>query len=180
MKQLSIYVPVQRRAADFRSFALFDTFRHKGLWRRPALFLAIMGVSAILCYSRYPQEGALLLGTILAVLGLALPLSWYLSYEHSIRAQSKKMGLLKGPRRAYTLIFQDDGIQVSPDQGKTFTPLSWDQVTGVYRRSGITYLYVGDHAYLLPHSQAREGAGPLWDMMKRCLPAGKLHDLNPS
>ena len=60
------------------------------------------------------------------------------------------------------------------------TCVSWDQVTGVYRRSGITYLYVGDHAYLLPHSQAREGAGPLWDMMKRCLPAGKLHDLNPS
>ena len=180
MKQLSIYVPVQIRAADFRSFALFDTFRHKGLWRRPALFLAIMGVRAPWAHPRPPGEGALCLAPTRAGWGLARPLSGSLGYEHSTRAQSKKRGLLKGPRRAYTLIFQDDGIQVSPDQGKTFTPLSWDQVTGVYRRSGITYLYVGDHAYLLPHSQAREGAGPLWDMMKRCLPAGKLHDLNPS
>ena len=116
-----------------------------------------MGVSAILCYSRYPQEGALLLGTILAVLGLALPLIWYLSYEHSIRTQSKKMGLLKGPRRAYTLIFQDDGIQVSPDQGRP-SPPELGQVTGVYRRSGITYLYVGTMPTCCP--TARPGKGP--------------------
>ena len=157
MKQVSIYVPVQITASDFRTFALFDTFQRKKLWRRPALFIAIMEVSAVLCYSRYPQEGSLLLGTILAVLGLALPLIWYLSYEHSLHTQAKKMGLLKGPRRAYTLVFQDSGIQVSSNQGKTYSPLSWSQVTQVYRRSSITYLYVGDHAYLLPHSQVQEG-----------------------
>ena len=71
MKQPSIHIPVQISAAEFRAFALFDTFRHKQQWRRPAVFLLIMGVSAALCYSRYPQEGALLLGTILLVLGLA-------------------------------------------------------------------------------------------------------------
>ena len=151
MKQVSIYVPVQITASDFRTFALFDTFQRKKLWRRPALFIAIMEVSAVLCYSRYPQEGSLLLGTILAVLGL-----------------------LKGPRRAYTLVFQDSGIQVSSDQGKTYSPLSWSQVTQVYRRSSITYLYVGDHAYLLPHSQVQEGIDALWSLLGRHLPAGQL------
>lgn len=120
----------------------------------------------MLCYSRYPQEGSLLLGTILAVLGLALPLIWYLSYEHSLHTQAKKMGLLKGPRRAYTLVFQDSGIQVSSDQGKTYSPLSWSRVTQVYRRGSITYL--------LPHSQVQEGIDALWSLLGRHLPAGQL------
>lgn len=84
------------------------------------------------------------------------------------------MGLLKGPRRAYTLVFQDSGIQVSSDQGKTYSPLSWSQVTQVYRRGSITYLYVGDHAYLLPHSQVQEGIDALWSLLGRHLPAGQL------
>ena len=174
-KQPSIYVPVQIDAAAFRRFALFDTFQRKKQWRRPAVFAAILGVSAALCYSRYPQEGALLLGSILLALGLGLPLLWYLTYEHSLHAQSKKMGLLRSPRRAYTLVFQDEGIQVSQDLGKSFTPVPWASVTAVYRRSDITYLYVGDHAYLLPHSQAREGADALWAMLGRRLPADRLH-----
>ena len=176
MKQPSIHIPVQISAAEFRAFALFDTFRRKRQWRRPAVFLLIMGVSAALCYSRYPQEGALLLGTILLVLGLALPLTWYLLYEHSLHVQAKKMGLLQGPRRAYTLVFQDDGIQISADQGKTFAPLGWDAVTDVYRRAGITYLYAGDHAYLLPHAQIREGSAAFEAMLSRCLPPEKLHE----
>ena len=84
------------------------------------------------------------------------------------------MGLLKGPRRAYTLVFQDSGIQVSSDQGKTYSPLSWSQVTQVYRRSSITYLYVGDHAYLLPHSQVQEGIDALWSLLGRHLSAGQM------
>lgn len=174
MKQVSIYVPVQITASDFRTFALFDTFQRKKLWRRPALFIAIMEVSAVLCYSRYPQEGSLLLGTILIVLGLGMPLVWYLSYEHSLHTQAKKMGLLKGLRRAYTLIFQEDGIQVSQDLGKSFSPVAWDAVTAAYRREDITYLYVGDHAYLLPHSQVQEGIDALWALLGRHLPAGQL------
>ena len=174
MKQISIHVPVQIDGAVFRRFALFDTFQRQKLWRRPALFALILTVSSALCYSRYPQEGSLLLGTILIVLGLGMPLVWYLSYEHSLHTQAKKMGLLKGPRRAYTLVFQDSGIQVSSDQGKTYSPLSWSRVTQVYRRGSITYLYVGDHAYLLPHSQVQEGIDALWSLLGRHLPAGQL------
>lgn len=174
MKQISIHVPVQIDGAVFRRFALFDTFQRQKLWRRPALFALILTVSSALCYSRYPQEGSLLLGTILIVLGLGMPLVWYLSYEHSLHTQAKKMGLLKGPRRAYTLIFQEDGIQVSQDLGKSFSPVAWDAVTAAYRREDITYLYVGDHAYLLPHSQVQEGIDALWALLGRHLSAGQL------
>lgn len=177
MKQSVIYLPVQIDGADFRHFALFDAFTRRKMWRRPAVFTAILTVSAALCYSRYPQEGSVLLGTILIVLGLGMPLVWYLSYEHSIHTQAKQMGLLKAARRAYTLVFQDDGIQISADQGKTFAPLGWDAVTGVYRRAGITYLYAGDHAYLLPHAQIREGSAAFEAMLGRCLPPEKLHEI---
>ena len=177
MKQASIYVPVQLDGAAFRSFALFDTFRRQKLWRRPVLFAAILTLSSVLCYSRYPQEGALLLGTVLVVLGLGMPLVWYLSYEHSLHTQAKRMGLLRSPRRVYTLVFQEDGIQVSQDLGKTSTLVPWTDVTEVYLRSDITYLYVGDHAYLLPHSQVREGADALWAMLQRRLAPEHLHTL---
>lgn len=177
MKQPSIHIPVQISAAEFRAFALFDTFRRKRQWRRPAVFLLIMGVSAALCYSRYPQEGALLLGSILLVLGLALPLTWYLLYEHSLHVQAKKMGLLKAPRRVYTLVFAEEGIQISQDLGKTFTPLSWGSVTAVYRRPDITYLYAGERAWLLPHSQVREGESSLRALLARRLPPEALHDV---
>ena len=96
--------------------------------------------------------------------------------ERCRHGQAKKMGLLQGPRRAYTLVFQDDGIQISADQGKTFAPLGWDAVTDVYRRAGITYLYAGDHAYLLPHAQIREGSAAFEAMLGRCLPPEKLHE----
>ena len=81
------------------------------------------------------------------------------------------------PRRVYTLVFQEDGIQVSQDLGKTSTLVPWTDVTEVYRRSDITYLYVGDHAYLLPHSQVREGADALWAMLQRRLAPEHLHTL---
>ena len=175
MKQSVIYLPVQIDGADFRHFALFDAFTRRKMWRRPAVFTAILTVSAALCYSRYPQEGSVLLGTILIVLGLGMPLVWYLSYEHSIHTQAKQMGLLKAARRAYTLVFQEEGIQASVDMGQSFTPIGWDEVTAVYRRPDITYLYVDEHAYLLPHSQVREGAEALQALLARRLPPDKLH-----
>ena len=175
MKQSVIYLPVQIDGADFRHFALFDAFTRRKMWRRPAVFTAILTVSAALCYSRYPQEGSVLLGTILIVLGLGMPLVWYLSYEHSIHTQAKQMGLLKAARRAYTLVFQEEGIQASVDMGQSFTPIAWDEVTAVYRRPDITYLYVDEHAYLLPHSQVREGAEALQALLARRLPPDKLH-----
>ena len=159
MKQSVIYLPVQIDGADFRHFALFDAFTRRKMWRRPAVFTAILTVSAALCYSRYPQEGSVLLGTILLVLGVGMPLVWYLSYEHSLHVQAKKMGLLKAPRRVYT------------------TPLSWGSVTAVYRRPNITYLYAGERAWLLPHSQVREGESSLRALLARRLPPEALHDV---
>ena len=177
MKQSVIYLPVQIDGADFRHFALFDAFTRRKMWRRPAVFTAILTVSAALCYSRYPQEGSVLLGTILLVLGVGMPLVWYLSYEHSLHVQAKKMGLLKAPRRVYTLVFAEEGIQISQDLGKTFTPLSWGSVTAVYRRPDITYLYAGERAWLLPHSQVREGESSLRALLARRLPPEALHDV---
>lgn len=118
MKQVSIYVPVQITASDFRTFALFDTFQRKKLWRRPALFIAIMEVSAVLCYSRYPQEGSLLLGTILAVLGLALPLIWYLSMSTACTPRPKRWACSKAPAGPTPSSFRTAASRSVPTRAK--------------------------------------------------------------
>ena len=40
-------VEVQLNQKDFISFGWFDALRHKKVWRRPALFAAILGAAAV-------------------------------------------------------------------------------------------------------------------------------------
>lgn len=176
MKQQSIYVPVQIDAAAFRRFALFDTYARQKRWRGPAVFAAILTVSAAICYTQHARRGAVLLGTVLLLVGLGLPAVWYFSYEMSLRAQIKRMRLAT-PQRAYTLVFRDGGIEVTTLQGKQKSALAWDSIVEVYRRKGCTYLYFdAAHAYLLPHSQVEGGEPGLWEMIQNHVPASRCFD----
>ena len=54
----------------FREFAFFDTFRRQKRWRGPALFALIMGGFAAVCFAlRESREQAVLIGTVLLVVG---------------------------------------------------------------------------------------------------------------
>ncbi len=175
-KQQAICVPVQLDGSIFHRFAIFDTYVRQKRWRMPALFAVMMAFFAIICYSRYETDGAVLLGTVLLVVGIGLPLVWCINYELSLRKEIKKLHL-ETPQRAYTLLFSPDGIEVSRDRGKTFSPIAWGSIVHVYRHSGCTYLYIdASHAYLLPHSQVEGGEDKLWALMQASLPAEKLSD----
>ena len=179
MKQISIHVPVQIDGAVFRRFALFDTFQRQKLWRRPALFALILTVSSALCYSRYPQEGSLLLGTILIVLGLGMPLVWYLSYEHSLHTQAKKMGL-STPKSVYRVELGPNGVGMWPagqqDKAQPAASHDWESVYGAWRTAQAVYLYISaTKAYLLPAEEIPGGADAAWTLLGEHLPAEKLH-----
>lgn len=176
MKQQAICVPIQIDAATFRRFALFDTCPRQKRWRGPALFAAILAVSAAICYTQHARQGAVLLGSVLLLIGFGLPAVWSLSYEFSLRAQIKRMRLAT-PQRAYTLVFRESGIEVTTLQGKNKSALNWDSIVQVYRCKGCTYLYFdASHSYLLPHSQVEGGEPALWELMQRQLPAAKCLD----
>ena len=61
----------------FREFAFFDTFRRQKRWRGPALFALMMGGFAAVCFAlRESREQAVLIGTVLLVVGLGLPAAY--------------------------------------------------------------------------------------------------------
>ena len=76
----------------FREFAFFDTFRRQKRWRGPALFALIMGGFAAVCFAlRESREQAVLIGTVLLVVGLGLPAAYVLSFYLSVRRREKAL-----------------------------------------------------------------------------------------
>ena len=63
----------------FRDFAVFDAFHHRKAWLRPAVFAAIMLAFAAVCLSQLGKRpGAGLLAAVLAIVGIGLPVSYFL------------------------------------------------------------------------------------------------------
>ena len=163
MKQ-SIVVVSRVDAKIFRRFAYFDTYRLKKRYRAPLGFLAIMLAFALCCFfvaADKPQ--ARLLGTVLLVVGLLLPLAYFLMFELSVRAQTSK---LKQPQKAYTLTLTEEreGVQIS--NGKEQVKLPWNKIYGAYRLAGCIYLYAHPtKAFLMPDGQASVSPDELFDFL---------------
>lgn len=176
----TITVPVEMTADRFRAFARFDAFRHQKRWRRPLVFAVVMVALACLCFFRAGQQhGAVILGVLLAVVGLGLPAAYVGGFLHSVNQQVKQMGLTR-PRTAYRVELGPDGTTVhvpGRQQKAADTTAAWANVWGVYRTAGAFYLYVrADLAYILPEDQVRGGADALWALCTRMLPPAKCHD----
>nr|WP_317401520.1 YcxB family protein [uncultured Gemmiger sp.] len=176
----TITVPVEMTAQRFRAFASFDAFRHQKRWRRPALFALIMLALAVLCFIRAEQQhGAVILGILLAVVGIGLPAAYVGGFFHSVTEQVNRMGLTR-PRIAYRVELGPDGITVhvpGRQQKTADATVAWANVWGVYRTAEALYLYVRyDQAYILPDDQVRGGSDALWELCSRMLPAEKLHN----
>ena len=176
----TITVPVEMTAQRFRAFAAFDTFRHRKHWRRPALFAVIMLALAVLCFVRAEQQhGAVILGILLAVVGVGMPAVYVGGFFHSVSEQIHRMGLTR-PRIAYRVELGPDGVTVhmpGRQQKAADATVAWANVWGVYRTAEALYLYVRyDQAYILPADQVRGGSDALWELCSRMLPAEKLHN----
>ena len=51
-------IQVRLDGREFMKFSWFDALRHKKIWRRPALFAAILGTAAEVCFVLHEQRGA--------------------------------------------------------------------------------------------------------------------------
>ncbi len=174
MKEISVTVPVSIDAKIFRDFALFDGFFRRRRWRPLALFTGILLSSALVCFlMRNRAEQAVFLGSVLALVGIGLPVAYVLSFLSSIRQQSKKMRLATG-RHAYT-IFLSDSDGIAAEVGKERLTYRWEDVFAIYHLRRATYLYVTPgKAYLLPDAQVPGGAKLLWDLFEKSAPAGRV------
>jgi len=172
MKENVILVPARITPQVFRQFALFDTFYLQKRWKLPLIFALIMSALAGLCLAfREQKEGAVLLGVVLLLVGLGLPLVYFLNYWLSLRQQLARM---VPDRIAYTLRLEPGGIQVTAGSQKA--SYSWEAVYMAYRASGCVYLYVEERrAYLLPDGPSSQR---VWELMQNRLPPEKARDLS--
>lgn len=164
-------IKVRLTEKEFISFGWFDALRVKRAWRGPALFAAILGAAAALCFILHARRGAVLLGGALLAVALGLPAAWLLNFGVSLRRQAKAAGL-SGGKHVYTLELQDDEAGVAVDSGKERAAYSWEQVFHVYRNKTASYLYITpQRAFLIPHDCVEGGEDALWNLFGRCIPA---------
>lgn len=176
MKKTDFTVAVKIDSAIFKHFALFDTFVRQHRWKSPAIFAGIMLLFSLIAFSQSGRvEQAALLGGVLLSVGVLLPAVYFVSFERSVRAQIKKLGLTK-PRQVYTLrLNQNDGVTVTAD--KEQAAYRWDALFAVYRTDRGIYLYAAPtRAYLMPNEQIETGADALWALLSAVMPTAQLHD----
>lgn len=167
-----VKIEVRLNKKDFMRFGWFDAFRHKGVWRRPALFAAVLGAAAVICFILHNRRGAVLLGCVLLLVALGLPAAWFLSFRLSLRRQAAG---LAGGKYAYTLDLHDDDRGIAVDNGKERAAYSWEQVFHVYRTETASYLYITpQRAFLIPHCCVKGGAEGLWALVGRRVPEDRL------
>lgn len=166
----NLIVPSRVDTDTFLQFGIFDTFRLQKLWRRPALFAAILCAFAAVCLIS-DREGGTLLGGVLLAVGLGLPLVYIANFMLSLRRQAGRRKL-DGKRIVYTLRFQPEGVSVST--GQETASFSWEQIHHAYRVPGCIYLYAAPRrAFLLPENGQEES---VWQVLAEHLPPEKRED----
>lgn len=166
-----VKIQVRLDGREFMKFSWFDALRHKKIWRRPALFAAILGTAAEVCFVLHEQRGAVLLGSVLLVVALGLPAAYFLSFFLSLRRQSAGLG---GGKHVYTLDLHDDGQGITVDNGNEHAAYPWKQIFHVYRSETASYFYITpQRAFLIPHDCVRDGVDELWALIRRWVPADR-------
>ena len=165
-------IEVELSGAEFRRFTIFDLLRRRKQWRGPVLFALILGVSAVLCFSKSETQGAVFLGNVLLTVGLGLPCIYFGYFFSSLNRQVQKQGLTR-PQHVYTVTLEDKSKGILADNGKEQLSYEWKSVHHAYRNLTATYLYLTpQRALLLPHS-CLEDPDKLWALITKKLPKEK-------
>lgn len=175
-QRLDLDVRMDRKT--YRAFMVFDSLIRTGAWRRPALFMAIFVLLALLGFlaSLLGRQGAPL-GLALLFVGL-LPAAYLFWRVHSqISRRMDRLGLKKGASRlAYSLAFAENpGALTVRAPGKDALSFPWALMPGAWRRKEAIYLYVQPgKAYVVPANQAAAGLEAYWAFLQTVLPGEKL------
>ena len=179
-KHTVLSIPVQLDTAMFRDFAAFDVLKRQKRWQRPLVFAVLMVAFAVICFTQVGvREGAAMVGTVLAVVGVGLPLIYFFMFFRSVNQQARKMGLTT-PKDVYRVVLDEDGVRMWPagqqDKEEAAVRHPWDQIYAAWKTPGAIYLYINAaQAYLLPADQIPGGMEACWALLQTQLPATKLH-----
>ncbi len=155
----------------FRRFTMFDLFRRRKVWRAPAIWAAILCTSAAICFIMGHVRGAKLLGSVLLLVGLGLPMSYFATFASSMKQQVLSQGL-KRPKLVYTLVLSEKAKGISVSNETEHADYEWKNVHHVYRDATATYLFITKaRGFVLPHQCIEEDEEELWALISKKIPA---------
>lgn len=149
----------------FMRFALVDTYRLKKYWRGQLGLSLLVFIPAILCFIMADRKPHFpLLGGIFAVVGLLIPVFFFLVFKAAVQKRMKKFSLSR-KNVLYRLTFGENGVTVYADGKKA--ECTWDFVSEAYRDRECIYLYLrNEKAYLLPQYNGDDGT---WQILTQHL-----------
>ncbi len=161
----------------FRNFTIFDILKRRKSYRSPVIFASIMGISAIICFIMNKIDGAVLLGSVLLVVGLGMPLVYFITFFSSLKKQVKAQNL-NPPRLVYTLDLTDKEEGIHIENGKEQANYKWKMADCAYNAKDCIYLYLTrDRAFLLPKESLKENEKMVWQLIVKRLGAAKCIEL---
>lgn len=161
----------------FRRFTTFDLFRRKKVWKAPAIWAAILCSCAAVCFVMGHVRGAKLLGTVLLMVGIGMPFSYFSAFAGSMKRQILTLGLSR-PQHVYSLELTAKAKGIAVSNEKEQASYEWKMVHHAYRDLLATYLFITkDRAFILPHDCCEEGEDALWELIRGKLPAERCTDL---
>ena len=161
----------------FRRFTMFDMFRRRKVWKKPAIWAAILCASGCVCLFMNHIQGAVLLGTVLMIVGLGLPLAYFASFALSVKQQVVASDLRR-PRHVYTLELTAKAKGIAVSKEKEHAEFEWKKIHHAYRDLMATYLFITPRrGFILPHDCVEEGEDALWELLQKKLPADRCTDI---
>lgn len=158
----------------FRRFTKFDILKRRKMWRSPVTFASIMCFCSIICFAMHRVDGAVLLGSVLLLVGLGMPVLYFTTFFLSLSKQVKAENLTS-PRLVYSLELtdKDDGITI--ENGKERATYHWKNAFQAYLDDGCIYLFMTqDRAFLLPYKKDQYRS--VWKLIKKRM-EGKCKDI---
>ena len=147
----------------FRDFTIFDVLSRRKAWKSPVIFASIMTISAIICFIMHKVDGAVLLGSVLLVVGMGMPIVYFLTFFLNLKEEAKKQKL-SGGRYVYTVNLDFSAIHVRND--KEEANYQWDKAYKAYRNYDAIYLYItSERAFIIPSDKTEQDK--TWDLITK-------------
>lgn len=167
-------IDVQLTEALFLRFTTFDVLRRRKMWRAPVIFAAILSLCAVVCFVMRHIRGAVFLGTVLLIVGLGMPVVYFVSFYASLRKQVRVLGL-KRPQNVYCVELSREKKGIHVTNSKETADYEWTRVYHAYRDTLATYLFLNPvQAFILPHTCLGEREpDELWELIGEMVPEDK-------
>nr|WP_321305594.1 YcxB family protein [uncultured Sphaerochaeta sp.] len=158
-------IAVHLNESNFRNFLIFNIIKRLKLYKSPVIFASIMSVSAFISFLMHHVEGAVMLGSVLLLVGLGVPAVYFVNFFASLKKQVKLQNL-NPPRLVYTIQFSEESDFIEISNDKEQVRYQWKDVYHAYYEKDAIYLFITkDRAFLLPLSLL-ENSEEAWSIIE--------------